>query len=66
MLFRRLSAGLGFPTGADDRQLRAELPQPSAGFQPPLPLIINIQIAQVTGEIMTCENIFLCLDHYLP
>ncbi|KAL6409189.1 hypothetical protein AUP68_05560 [Ilyonectria robusta] len=53
MLDRRLSAALGLPTGADDRQLRADLPRPSAGFQPPMPLIINIQIARITGEIMT-------------
>ncbi|KAM5356448.1 hypothetical protein ACJ41O_003094 [Fusarium nematophilum] len=53
MLDRRLSAGLGLPTGADDRQLRSELPRQSAGFQNPLPMIINIQIAQATGEIMT-------------
>jgi proline utilization trans-activator len=40
----------------DDRQIRAELPRPFAGFQSPLPLNINIRIARVTGEIMTCRN----------
>lgn len=39
----------------DDRQLRADLPRPSAGFQPPLPLIINIKIAQITSDIMACR-----------
>lgn len=53
MLDRRLSAGLGLPTGADDRQLRADLPKGSAGFHPPLPMILNIRIARATGEIMT-------------
>ncbi|CAG9940284.1 unnamed protein product [Clonostachys rosea f. rosea IK726] len=53
MLDRRLSAGLGLPMGVDERQIRADLPKPAAGFQPPLPLIINIQIARATGEIMT-------------
>lgn len=41
--------------GVDERQIRADLPKPAAGFQPPLPLIINIQIARATGEIMTSE-----------
>jgi hypothetical protein len=41
--------------GADERQLRTNLPKPAVGFQPPLPLIINIQIARATGEIMTCK-----------
>ncbi|RSM19046.1 hypothetical protein CDV31_002177 [Fusarium ambrosium] len=53
MLDRRLSAGLGLPTGTDDRQLRAEMPRSAAGFQNPLPMIINIKIAQVTGKITT-------------
>ncbi|RSL73813.1 hypothetical protein CEP54_000025 [Fusarium duplospermum] len=53
MLDRRLSAGLGLPTGTDDRQLRAEMPRAAAGFQNPLPMIINIKIAQVTGKITT-------------
>ncbi|KAJ3532353.1 hypothetical protein NM208_g8478 [Fusarium decemcellulare] len=53
MLDRRLSAGLGLPTGTDERQMRSEFPRSSAGFQNPLPMIINIQIAQVTGKIMT-------------
>ncbi|KAI8655062.1 Proline--tRNA ligase [Fusarium keratoplasticum] len=53
MLDRRLSAGLGLPTGTDDRQLRSEMPRPAAGFQNPLPMIINIKIAQVTGKITT-------------
>lgn len=39
----------------DDRQLRADLPRPSAGFQPPLALIINIKIAQITSDIMACR-----------
>ena len=43
----------------DDRQLRADLPKPSAGFQPPLPLIINIKIARTTSEIMTCMSLHL-------
>lgn len=51
---RRLSVGLGLPFGADDRQLRAELPKASRGFESPLPLIINIRIARATSEIMTC------------
>lgn len=50
---RRLSAGLGLPMGADERQLRTDLPKPAVGFQPPLPLIVNIQIARATGEITT-------------
>ncbi|RSL94845.1 hypothetical protein CEP52_012423 [Fusarium oligoseptatum] len=53
MLDRRLSAGLGLPTGTDDRQLRSEMPRSAAGFQNPLPMIINIKIAQVTGKITT-------------
>ncbi|KAF4468758.1 transcriptional regulatory [Fusarium albosuccineum] len=53
MLDRRLSAGLGLPTGTDERQMRSEFPRSSAGFQNPLPMMINIQIAQVTGKIMT-------------
>ncbi|KAF7557673.1 hypothetical protein G7046_g5980 [Stylonectria norvegica] len=53
MLDRRLSAGLGLPVAADDRQLRADLPRASAGFEPPLPLIINVRITRATGEIMT-------------
>jgi hypothetical protein len=39
--------------GADERQLRTDLPKPAVGFQPPLPLIVNIQIARATGEITT-------------
>lgn len=53
MLDRRLSAGLGLPMGADERQLRTDLPKPAVGFQPPQPLIVNIQIARATGEITT-------------
>ncbi|KAL5608671.1 hypothetical protein FOVSG1_003352 [Fusarium oxysporum f. sp. vasinfectum] len=52
MLDRRLSTGLGFPPGVDGRQLRAELPHPFSGYQHPLPMIINIRIAQTTDEIM--------------
>ncbi|KAJ0132329.1 hypothetical protein HZ326_24577, partial [Fusarium oxysporum f. sp. albedinis] len=52
MLDRRLSTGLGFPPGVDGRQLRAELPRPFSGYQHPLPMIINIRIAQTTDEIM--------------
>ena len=59
MLDRRLSAALGLPMAVDDRQLQADLPRPSAGFQPPLPLIINIRIARATGEIMTCMSLKL-------
>ncbi|KAK2605933.1 hypothetical protein QQS21_003659 [Conoideocrella luteorostrata] len=53
MLDRRLSAALGLPMGVSDLQIRADLPKSSAGFEPPLPLIINVQIARMTGEIMT-------------
>ncbi|RKK58081.1 hypothetical protein BFJ67_g3157 [Fusarium oxysporum f. sp. cepae] len=52
MLDRRLSTGLGFPPGVDGRQLRAELPRPFSGYQHPLPMTINIRIAQTTDEIM--------------
>ncbi|KAH7322605.1 fungal-specific transcription factor domain-containing protein [Stachybotrys elegans] len=53
MLDRRLSAALGLPMSIDERQIRANLPKAAPGFQQPLPLIINIQIARATGEIMT-------------
>ncbi|KFZ18747.1 hypothetical protein V501_01024 [Pseudogymnoascus sp. VKM F-4519 (FW-2642)] len=53
MLDRRLSAALGLPMAVDERQIHADLPKASAGFQPPLSLTINIQIARATGEIMT-------------
>lgn len=32
------------------------MPRPAAGFQNPLPMIINIKIAQVTGKITTCKT----------
>lgn len=60
---RRLSAGLGLPMGVDERQIRADLPKSAAGFQAPLPLIINIQIARATGEIMTSTYILPNLYH---
>ncbi|PWY96654.1 hypothetical protein BO94DRAFT_17034 [Aspergillus sclerotioniger CBS 115572] len=53
MLNRRLSSGLGFAAGADERQLRAELPRPAIGFQSPLALTINIRIARTTDPIMS-------------
>lgn len=59
-MFRRLSAGLGLPMGADERQLRTDLPKPAVGFQPPLPLIVNIQIARATGEITTSKALLHC------
>jgi len=59
---RRLSAGLGLPTGADERQIRADFPKPSAGFQPPLPMVTNIKIARVTGEIAYCKSVLCCFD----
>ncbi|PLB48464.1 hypothetical protein P170DRAFT_411341 [Aspergillus steynii IBT 23096] len=53
MLDRRLSSGLGLPAGADERQLRADLPRHSVGFQSPVALIINIRIARATDDIMS-------------
>ncbi|PYI00502.1 hypothetical protein BO78DRAFT_465280 [Aspergillus sclerotiicarbonarius CBS 121057] len=53
MLDRRLSSGLGFAAGADERQLRAELPRQAIGFQSPLALAINIRIARTTDCIMS-------------
>ncbi|KAM0417131.1 hypothetical protein ACHAPT_012838 [Fusarium lateritium] len=64
MLDRRLSAGLGLPTGTDDRQLRSEMPRAAAGFQNPLPMIINIKIAQVTGKIATSFYGNAALTHF--
>jgi hypothetical protein len=60
--YSRLSTGLGLPPGVDGRQLRAELPRPFSGYQHPLPMIINLRIAQMTGEIMTCEFVGFVLD----
>lgn len=60
--YSRLSTGLGFPPGVDGRQLRAELPRPFSGYQHPLPMIINIRIAQTTDEIMACEFVGFVLD----
>ncbi|KAE8148490.1 hypothetical protein BDV25DRAFT_158169 [Aspergillus avenaceus] len=53
MLDRRLSSGLGLAAGADERQLRAELPRQAMGFQSPVALAINVRIARTTDEIMT-------------
>ncbi|KAF7595024.1 hypothetical protein BBP40_007625 [Aspergillus hancockii] len=53
MLDRRLSSGLGLAAGADERQLRAELPQQVVGFQSPVALVINVRIARATDEIMS-------------
>ncbi|KAI9162692.1 Proline utilization trans-activator [Paramyrothecium foliicola] len=53
MLDRRLSAALGLPMSVDERQIRADLPKPQAGFLSPLPITINVHIARATGEIMT-------------
>lgn len=55
---RRLSADLGLPAAADDRQLSAELPKDSPGFPPPEAMITNIKIARATGNIMTCKAPF--------
>lgn len=54
-MFSRLSAGLGLPVGSDDRQMIIEMPPHSAGFQSPVPLIMNVRIARATGEIMSCK-----------
>lgn len=54
----RASAALGLPYGADERQIRADLPKPAPGFDDPKPLIINVQIAREIGEIMSCKGIF--------
>ncbi|KAJ6070067.1 hypothetical protein N7499_011954 [Penicillium canescens] len=53
MLDRRLSSGLGLAAGADERQLRTELPRHAVGFQSPIALAINVRIARVTDEIMS-------------
>ncbi|KAL2758877.1 hypothetical protein ACRALDRAFT_2097983, partial [Sodiomyces alcalophilus JCM 7366] len=53
MLDRRLSAALGLPAAADDRQLTFDLPRPAPGFPSPEPLNIKVRIARVTGEITT-------------
>jgi hypothetical protein len=53
--FRRLSSGLGLAAGADERQLRTELPRNAMGFQSPIALAINVRIARVTDDIMSCK-----------
>lgn len=53
-MLRRLSSGLGLAAGADERQLRAGFPRHSAGFQSPVALNINVRIARITDEIMSC------------
>ncbi|OQE29255.1 hypothetical protein PENFLA_c004G04429 [Penicillium flavigenum] len=53
MLDRRLSSGLGLAAGADERQLRTELPGNAMGFQSPVALSINVRIARVTDDIMS-------------
>ena len=53
--FRRLSSGLGLAAGADERQLRTELPRNAMGFQSPIALSINVRIARVTDDIMSCK-----------
>lgn len=50
---RRLSSGLGLAAGADERQLRTELPRNAMGFQSPVALAINVRIARVTDDIMS-------------
>lgn len=52
---RRLSSGLGLAAGADERQLRAGFPRHVAGFQSPVALNINVRIARITDEIMSCR-----------
>ena len=53
--FRRLSSGLGLAAGADERQLRTEIPRNAMGFQSPIALAINVRIARVTDDIMSCK-----------
>ncbi|CAG8232124.1 unnamed protein product [Penicillium salamii] len=55
MLDRRLSSSLGLAAGADERQLRVGLPRHAIGFQSPVALTINIRIARVTDNIMSCR-----------
>ncbi|KAJ5383894.1 hypothetical protein N7517_001805 [Penicillium concentricum] len=57
MLDRRLSSGLGLAAGADERQLRTELPRNAMGFQSPIALAINVRIARVTDDIMSSETV---------
>ena len=52
---RRLSSGLGLAAGADERQLRTELPGNAMGFQSPVALSINVRIARVTDDIMSSK-----------
>ncbi|KAM0713407.1 hypothetical protein Q7P37_010369 [Cladosporium fusiforme] len=54
MLDRRLSSALGLPVGVNDRQVKIETPWHSPGFESPVPMCINIKIAQITGKIMDC------------
>ncbi|KAH6695691.1 fungal-specific transcription factor domain-containing protein [Plectosphaerella plurivora] len=53
MLDRRLSAALGLPSAADNRQISLELPGSAPGFQSAQALNVNVRIAHVTGDIMT-------------
>ncbi|KGO42972.1 Transcription factor, fungi [Penicillium expansum] len=62
MLDRRLSSGLGLAAGADERQLRTELPRNAMGFQSPIALSINVRIARVTDDIMSSRYGFFDLD----
>ncbi|CAI7644208.1 unnamed protein product [Penicillium pancosmium] len=56
----RLAIALGcnlpesLAAGADERQLRAGFPRHVAGFQSPVALNINVRIARITDEIMSC------------
>lgn len=52
---RRLSSGLGLAAGADERQLRTELPGNAMGFQSPVALSINVRIARITDDIMSSK-----------
>lgn len=53
---RRISAALGLPAAADDRQLAFELSAPAPGFPSPDGLNIKVRIAHATGEIMACGS----------
>lgn len=53
--YRRLSTSQGLPAGLNNVQnLNFGLPGPSAAFQSPTALLINLKIARVTGDIMSC------------
>lgn len=54
-MLSRISAALGLPAAADDRQLAFELPAPARGFPSPDSLNIKVRIAHATGEIMACK-----------